>query len=592
MNGRLYRTSFAILALPLLLAAFSLARPGPLPAPLLPPSFDATSARELAVDLATQYPSRAPGSAGSLGAAQWFRDRMAQYGLPVASQEWTQTVAGLGRVPLRNLWAMSAGESRDAIVVVAHRDDLGDGAGANADASGTATLVELARTYARPETPAQQRVRSAHTIVFLSTDGGAFGAIGAERFAARAPFPILAVLDLGSTGGRGWPRVDIVGDTPRSPAATLVATVARRLTDQAGEPPDRVSVIGQLTDLGLPLALGDQGPFVARGVPAVAVSTPGPHGVRDRPESLDIRRMRQVGQAAEAVVASLDQGFALAQGNSSFIWLGGRIVRGWAVELLLVALTVPFLAGTVDLFALCRRRRVALGGAIGAFRNRLVFWLVSGGLFLLFGALGAWPAGGGRPLAPATAAAGDWPVLALIGLGVLVLGVWTLARHNLVPRSEVTGEDELAGQTVGLLALAIVAVLVMATNPYALLFLLPALHAWLWLPQVQDRRRAVRAAIFAFGLTGPALAVGEVAVRHGLGLDAPWYVLDLFSLGVLGLPTFVLLLATAAVGAQLATIAVRRYAPYPAPQDRPGLGPVRSLVRTVVLARRARRRIA
>ena len=432
-------------------------------------------------------------------------------------------------------------------------------------------------------------MRSAHTIVFLSTDGGAFGALGAERFAAHAPFPVLAVLALGSTGGPGRPRLDIAGGAPRSPAASLVATVARRLTEQARIPPDRVSVIGQLADLGLPVVLGEQGPFVALGTPAVAVSTPGPEGVRDRPESLQLRRMRQVGEAAEAVVASLDQGFALAQGTSSFVWLGGRIVRGWAIELLLFALTVPFLVVTVDLFARCRRRGVALGGAIAALRNRLAFWLVSGALFLGFGGLGAWPAGGGRPLAPATAAAGNWPVLALLGLGVLMLGAWAVTRHNLVPRSEVTSEDELAGQTVALLALAVVVLLVLATNAYALIFLLPALHAWLWLPQIQDRNLALRASLFALGLAGPAFAIGEVAVRNGLGLDAPWYVLDLFSLGVAGIPTFVLVLATAASCAQLAAVAARRYAAYPRPEDRPAFGPVRSLVRSVVLARRARR---
>ncbi len=54
----------------------------------------------------------------------------------------------------------------------------------------------------------------------------------------------------------------------------------------------------------------------------------------------------------------------------------------------------------------------------------------------------------------------------------------------------VSPQEQLAGHTVALLALGVVALLVVATNPFALLFLLPALHAWLWLPQVRTARLA------------------------------------------------------------------------------------------------------
>src|SRR5207302_9863805 len=116
--------------------------------------------------------------------------------LPVTSQPWTARLPGLGSVRLQNLWAVSPGQSPDAIVVMAHRDGTGGGPGADDNASGTAALLELARTYARPATAVQQRVGSNHTVVFLSTDGGAFGGVGAVRFAAAAPFPVIAVLNL------------------------------------------------------------------------------------------------------------------------------------------------------------------------------------------------------------------------------------------------------------------------------------------------------------------------------------------------------------------------------------------------------------
>ncbi len=219
VNGRLYRSAFLVLSLPLLILAFSVTRPGALPAPVLPPNFDGGAATTLATEFAKLYPDRAPGSAGSLGAANWFRDSLRPYGLPVASDSWRASVPGLGRVRLQNLWAVAAGQSSDAIVVMAHRDDTGTGPGANDDATGTAALVELARGYGQGNTPAAQRVRPAHTIVFLSTDGGAFGGLGAARFVARKPFHVVATINLTAIGGAGRPRIVITGDAPRSPAA-------------------------------------------------------------------------------------------------------------------------------------------------------------------------------------------------------------------------------------------------------------------------------------------------------------------------------------------------------------------------------------
>src|SRR6185437_12715771 len=258
VNGRLVRSAFLILALPLLLAAFSVARPGPLPAPLLPPAFDEQGTRALAAELAQSYPSRVPGSVGAQQAAGWFRDQLRQYGLPVVSDSWEQSAPGLGRVKLTNIWAVAAGQSSDAIVVMAHRDDSGAGPGADDDASGTAALIELARTYAEPQTPAEQRVRSAHTVVFLSTDGGAFGGLGAARFAAHLPFKVVAVLNLDAIASSAPPRLILTGDTPRSPAATLVETVARRVLEQTTQAPRRAGLLGQLIDLGFPFTLYEQ----------------------------------------------------------------------------------------------------------------------------------------------------------------------------------------------------------------------------------------------------------------------------------------------------------------------------------------------
>ena len=71
---------------------------------------------------------------------------------------------------------------------------------------------------------------------FVSTDGGAFGALGAARFAEHSPYRsnALAVVSLDAIAGVDSPRLVIDGDTARSPAASLVRTAAVRVLEQSG----------------------------------------------------------------------------------------------------------------------------------------------------------------------------------------------------------------------------------------------------------------------------------------------------------------------------------------------------------------------
>jgi hypothetical protein len=181
-------------------------------------------------------------------------------------------------------------------------------------------------------------------------------------------------------------------------------------------------------------------------------------------------------------------------------------------------------------------------------------------------------------------------VLALLGLAAVSFVAWLFVRPRLVPRRAVRADERLAGETVALIGLAIVALLVLATNPYALLFVVPTLHAWLWLPQLRERSGPAALVLLVAGLVGPALILLSLATRFGLGFDAPWYLLELAAVGYLPLAAVAITLAGAACAAQLTAVATGRYAPYPDRGDRPSRGPIRELVRTVVLRIRARRR--
>ena len=588
VNGRLYRGTWLLVGLPLLLLAFSVARPPALHANSnLPPAFDAAAAAAAAADLASTYPNREPGTPGATGAAAWFRNELTPYGFHVRAERFTATIHGR-RTTLVNLVTEKSGLSPPAeIVVMAHRDDSGRDSGLNDNASGTAALIELARSYA--PTPSAH-VSLPVSLVFVSTDGASDGALGAAHFAAQqeARQNILAVVNLDSIGGHGTPRLVFGGNTARSPAPGLVETLRAAFAQE----PARPSGLQQLVALGFPFDLYEQAPFVSRGIPAVTVTTAGarpPATPARAGTTLDVRHLGQVGLAAQETVDAMEEGVSLAQGPTSYVYLGQRLIRGWAIEIVLVAMLLPFLAAAVDLFARCRRRRIRIAPAVRSYRSRLYFWIWVGAVFLVFGALGFWGSTDGR--APSLADV-SWPGSGLIAL-VLLSGVgWVVARTRLLPRRPVRPEERLAGHSAALLALGVVGLLVAATNPYALIFLLPSLHAWLWLPQVQSRHPALRAGVFLAGLIGPAYLVWSFATHYGLGWDAPWYIAELFASGYAPLSLLVIGLGWLAAAGQVAALASDRYAPYPAPRERPRRGPVRELIRTLVLARRRRSSVA
>ena len=582
INGRLYRGTWLLVGLPLLLLAFSVAQPPALQPPNLPPAFDGATASAIASDLASSYPDRAPGTPGAAGAASWFRRQLAPYGFNVHADRFTATIHGR-RTTLVNLVADKVGLSPREIVVMAHRDNNGDGSGLDNNASGTAALIELARSYA--PTAAAQRASLPYSLVFLSTDGAGEGALGAAHFAAEPQTRqnVIAVVNLDSLGGRGWPRLVFGGDTPRSPAPGLVETLRAAVAHEAGGDPARPSGLQQLSGLAFPFSPYEQAPFVSRGIPAVTVTTGGARPPTNRSGQLRVRHLELAGLATQDAVDAMEQGVSLARGPASYVFLGQRIVRGWAIEIVLVAMLLPVLAATVDLFARCRRRRIRIAPALRSYRSRVGFWAWVGALFLVFGALGFWGSRGGRPPSLNNV---TWPAGALLALAVLTGLGWIVARSRLLPRRPIRPEERLAGHSAALLALSVLGLLVAATNPFALIFFLPSLHAWLWLPQVQSRQPGVRAAVFLAGFIGPAYLVWSFATHYGLGWDAPWYVAKLFAIGYAPLPLFVIGLGWLAVAGQLAALAAGRYAPYPAKNERPRRGPIRELIRTLVLAQR------
>jgi hypothetical protein len=189
-------------------------------------------------------------------------------------------------------------------------------------------------------------------------------------------------------------------------------------------------------------------------------------------------------------------------------------------------------------------------------------------VFAVLGVVGLWEDGEPRPLSPETEAASDWPTAELLLYVLLVAGAWLVTRRRLLRRRPATPEEELGAYTVGLGVLAVLGVVVFAWNPFALLLVLPSLHAWLWLPQLRRRSGLLRATALVAGFTGPLLLLGSLALRFDLGFDAPWYLIQLAAVGYVPLPAVGLAIAWAAAAAQLCVLSAGRYAPYPTREER------------------------
>jgi hypothetical protein len=590
LNVRLVRVATIVVAPVLLAFLFSISPTGVLPPPPLEPLFNGAAASALATDLSTQYPSRVPGSTEAQAAAVWYTEAIDRLGLPTEEDVWSEDIADLGTVELRNIVTVIPGRAEETIIVVAHRDNAGVAQPLGDNASGTAALAELARGYAPQElAPAPQPDR---TLVLVSTDAGAYGGAGARRFAEDSPYATgaIAAIVLDGIGGRGRPRLAIAGDRARSPSRVLVATASARVEEHYGVEPELPSVATQLVDLAIPFAAGEQGPLVGRGVAAVTLTTHDPRDpgipAGDSAAPIAVERFTRLGRATEALIGSVDASAGSAFPTHDSVFLDGRAASGWTLRLTLIVAVVPFALGVLDLLVRSRRRALPLKPALRALRTRLVVWLFAGLLVWLGAVAGIFPTGASLPLPTYSELLEDPPLAALALLGIALAFGWLVARRRLAPPYEPTAEERLAGYTAALAGLAAVAIAAALVKPYALLFVLPSLYVWIWLPL--RTRLWPRVAIFLAGLIGPVVGLLVLADELGIGLPkAVLFYLGLTTVGYVPAVSALLWLGWGAAATQLAALAAGRYVPYARGAEPPAPGLVRNAV--VWATRRARR---
>ena len=489
---------------------------------------------------------------------------MKQLGLQPHINTFTGVVDGRS-VALQNVWAASPGKTRGDIVVLANRDSPPlDSQGADDNASGVATVLELARIFTLST--------HAHELVFLWTDGDAYGNLGANAFVARyADLPMIGALALRRVGRADLTRVSLDGwsASPRvAPPWTWILTSSSQST--VGDLPAHLPhAFVQMLRLAAPVGSGSQAPFVEAGVPAISIARAGrrPPPQLDIVSTLSAETFAKVGRGSQALIASIDATTSpLSRSGTTVFFSRYRTLSGRLVVLTLLALALPLAAVTFDLFAQARRRRASLGPAWTHFAFRYAPWLAL--LLITYAAnvVGLLPGGHATAVAPESMAAQHprlLPVAVLLVLAVIAYRYALVADRRYLRRTVIPREDVVLVAHVVLLAAGLVTFL---ANPFSLVLFLPAAILWPLAKPGAWQRSLVPVCL---GFAAFAAVIFVYAAQLHLGLSSWWYFFVLLENGTVPVPVAVATMALLAAALMLAAALRARPAAAAPPQEPP-----------------------
>lgn len=563
----MYGFSLAVAAAVAVVALFTL-QPSQTP-PLVreSPSFDGARAMQDVRTIATEFPRRVAGSEGDGRLTLWLVAQLEEIGLEASIESFPARRGGRD-VALQNVYAFADGTTRGTVALVANRDIVRSATqGANDNATGVAALLELARVFAVTS--------HRHRLLFLWTDGDAEGGLGAADFVARHEvddlIAVIAVRGIAPSGATGL-RVDGWSDRPLLAPHWLWLLSAPAARTNGAPLAELPGPFTQTLRLAAPLAGGLQAPFVAAGVPAISLTAAGPElaPAADTLANVSGQTLARVGASLQVMVMTVDAASLPPDRSGGTIFLNRqRALPGRSLTLLLLALFVPLLTVTLDLYAQCRRARLAVRPAWVRAALAATPWLALLCLIYLANFTGVLPAGPGGVLTPAAEIIAEprYLPVALLAAAFALMIVYVAGVERRVAR-------RMPVNTPALTLVAHVSLLVIAAgfallNVYSLLLLLPAALLWPLARQGGFTRSVLPVLL---GLSMLVVAAVHCALGSGLGVDAWWYLSTLIetrALPVTAAVLGVLLLSTTFFYAR-ALHAAPRPAPTPAmPDDRP-----------------------
>ena len=552
IEPRIYRAAFLPALLALVLVAFSLESP-PRAAPqglAADALFEGVGTVGEVRDIAATTPDRRAGRPGDAAVASRVKQAFLSHGFSTTidrfEQDGTKLVNVIGRRP---------GSTNKQIIVMAARDaaTIPDESGSAAD---TAALIEFARVF---EGRASNR-----TLVLASVDGSQLGDAGARRFADTLAQPgdveaVIVLSNLGATRSSGPLVVSWSNDVGRGNLG-IERTVASSLREELASIPHQEGAFAQFARLTFPIAPGAQGVLLPAGIDAVRLSGSGelrPEGLGRR---VDVLRYGSLGRSALRVVSALDaQRETPSHGPATYIQFAGKVMPAWPVRLLALAFLLPALITSIDALARTRRRRepvapwlVWLGSALLPFVLGLALALV---LVLVGLARDAPPA----PLDPRSVSLDAKAISSLVITVLAILLAWILGRSSVIRRAASLPDPSAPGAAcVTSLGMCLLVLVLLFTDPFAALLLVPAVHLWM-LGTMTDASWRTGVVMYLIGLLPVALVAAYYMVRLGLGpIDGAWYLFLLVTGNQTGVLTTAGLVVLAAITGSVGAILLAR----------------------------------
>jgi hypothetical protein len=559
---RLYR--YALLAVPVIaiVAMFSLRDvPPSLQGGIPPDAFDPTSAGPLAKDLADAAPYPAPGSESDKRLAEHVKSRFAAIdGATVSEQRFDGSFGGHD-VELSNLIATLPGESHRQIALIAARD-VAQGSGTTTSVAATAALLEIAESFSG----------SSHqkTLVFVSTDGSSIGALGAKRFirdySDASLLDAAIVISQPALSNPTAPLVIPWSTGPQSTASQLAETADSTVSKELAMPAGDEGPLDDLFRLALPAGLGEQGPLIEAGLPAVRLSADGELPIepgRDTPESFDNDTFDRFGRAALSLILALDASPGAVQpGPKDHIGLAGNLLPGWTIALLALSLLVP--AGLAAGSGLASAARTPIEGVRGLVWTLLRAFPFLGALFVVLGTalVGLMPSPE-FPFDPRIEGLGAGGTISVIAAVLFYCVIAFFLRPLRPPPAR-------AVATAGPAALLVACVATLGiwlVNPYLSLIVSVGLQAWVLAAARLAPGRLPATGLVLLGLVPAVILLGDLAGRFDAGLGVWQELVLMVADGQVGVA--VTLLACLVAGSGVAIVGVAGRVPErPAPEMR------------------------
>lgn len=533
--------------------------------------FSGEHALAVQAEFVKKFPYRHSGAPNNRLAAEWLRDRFTSYGLDCTIDEW-EMINYSRPVPLRNVTCTLPGESLRQILMIAHFDQSPDTIqGADNDGSGIALLLQLAEIFTSEETPR-------YTLVFVCTDAEEYGMVGSKRYIEIHPNTknIIAGISLDNLGKKWSDGMDMspIGQFRGYGPIWLLLT-AREAARAAGNLwiPQIRSPVDQILNQAVPVSFMDQGPLVAADIPALGFATLYAEGTgelvwstyhtpNDTMEYQSATTLYQSGRISEALIRQLLTMAEFPNESGPYLYFDNsrQVLRGTALWLIFVAIVAGFFAGSYFLGGRLSAEKLT------AWRNVLPHYL---GLWLpllasilllqLFVAVGlmdeyhVYPAvAKDEPLFEP-----KWPAVTLFLVGLVVF--LTVGRKLVGHYSkQFTAPTTHEVKSLALFAVGLAGLYILVINPFSLLFLMPLLF-WFLIGGRDGLGRLLDITLFALGgLVVFALIYffGFVILRTNL--TVLWYLMMMFSIGMIGFPTAAAITAIIAAGLSMIVPRPRR----------------------------------